>query len=235
MPPLVSCVCLTTAPKRAAYLPDAVRAFRWQTYPDRELVIVNDGEPLTSSDPMIRVVNLPAIGRRWTLGEKRNVGVREARGDYLATWDDDDVSMPERLAHQVAEMERTRADAALADAMAVADDALRLVGVCHRGTSRPVQASAMLRRSAVVAAGGYPVADYREDAELLERLRLYVRAHVITLPGCEWYIMRRHRQNVTHEFGETSDEYIACGLRAPEVAALQRRLDALRAVTSGEL
>lgn len=85
---------LTTHPRRARYLPDALKSYRQQTHADRELVIVNDGEPLTSHASDIRVVNLPSRGSRWTIGEKRNVGVREARGERIATWDDPPLGQP---------------------------------------------------------------------------------------------------------------------------------------------
>lgn len=227
--PLVSCVLLTTHPKRAAFLPDALRSYRQQTWPARELVVVNDGSPLAPRAADVRVVNLPPIGRPWTIGEKRNVGVRASRGVYLATWDDDDVSLPERLASQVEYALRCDADVVLADRMTVADSDMNLVGACHRGRQRPVQASALLARSAVVAAGGYPAVSYREDAELLERLRYVVRARIVTQPGCDYYVMRRHGANVTLAAGERDDAYFACALGDVSGRLLQARVDAVRA------
>lgn len=225
--PLVSCVCLTTHPRRAAFLGDALVSYRAQTYPARELLVVNDGEPLRSRAEDVRVVNLPDRGARWTVGEKRNVGVRLARGEYLATWDDDDVSLPERLAEQVARAEQWGAAAVLADRMAVADARLRLHGNCYRGALRATMASAMLRRSAVVAAGGYPTADYMEDVEVLERVRLVCRRPVGIMRGADWYVLRRHGGNVTLDYRETDDEYTACALRDPATVEAQARLDAL--------
>jgi hypothetical protein len=93
--------------------------------------------------------------------------------------------------------------------------------------------SALLRRDAVVRAGGYREVDYLEDAGLLERLRLVLRAHVATLPGCGWYVMRRHGANVTLAHGESNAAYLACGLRSPAVRAQQAALDAVRAGPGG--
>lgn len=68
-----------------------------------ELVVLNDHpkQTLTCSAPGVRVVNLPA--RIATLGEKYNALVEEARGDILCSWDDDDISLPGRIAQAVAE------------------------------------------------------------------------------------------------------------------------------------
>lgn len=228
---------LTTHPRRAAFLADALRSYRQQTYAARELVIVNDGAPLAPRTRDVRVVNLPQRPHgRWTIGEKRNAGVLVARGEYLATWDDDDVSFPERLADQVAFARATGADHVTADRAHIADEELRVQGQCDRGRMRPVQSSALIRRAAILAAGGYAAADYREDAEILMRLRLVARGfnHTVTMRDCAWYVIRRHSANVTLMFGERGADYIACALRDPAREATQRRIDALRAGPGAE-
>lgn len=219
---LVSCVMLTTHPKRAGYLPDALRAFRQQTYTPRELVVVNDGEPLVSRAPDVRVVNLPPRSHPWTIGEKRNVGIRAARGELLATWDDDDLSLPWRLDVQARAALQDRLDYVLADSMYIADDQMRVLGDCNRGMTRAVMASAMINRDAAVAAGGYPAVSYLEDFALLEAVRYRARGRVATLQGCNWYVMRRHMANVTLAAGEENQDYIICALagrRGPDAQA----------------
>lgn len=236
--PLVTCVLLTTHPRRAAFLPDALRSYRAQTYAPRELVVVNDGAvELAPNAPDVRVVNLPAehpSGRRWTIGEKRNVGLRFARGAWVATWDDDDVSLPERLEAEVRYALATGADYVLGDRTHVADADLDVQGSCYRGTARPVMPTALIRRTAAVAAGGYPVKDYCEDFELLARIQFCHRGQVVTMPGAKWYVMRRHGTNVTEGFGETADAWIGCALRDPVRAETQRRVNELRAGPGGE-
>jgi glycosyltransferase involved in cell wall biosynthesis len=215
-------------------LPDALRSYRQQTWPARELLVVNDGAPLASLADDVHVVNLPDRGRPWTVGEKRNAGVRLARGVWLATWDDDDVHLPHRIEAQVGAAETWRADLVLADAAWIADDGLRVVGRCHRGRSHAVMASALVRRDLVVAAGGYPASNYREDAELLERVRYLIRGEVATMAGADWYVLRRHGDNVTLQAGESTDEYISCALRDPHAFDAQAAVDAVRAGPGGE-
>lgn len=229
---LVSCICLTTHPKRATYLPDALRSFRSQTYGKKELILVNDGAPLKSLVPDIHVINLVDRGFRWTLGEKRNAGIRCANGEYVATWDDDDISFPHRLELQLKFAIEHDADYVLADKMHIANDDMRVMGVCTR-TQRPVMPSAMIRRQTLIASGGYDAIDYKEDVRLLEKIRLLRRGHIVVMPA-DWYVMRRHASNITLGFGEQNDEYAMCGLRGRYEIEAQRQVDAIRSRDGGE-
>ena len=90
-------------------MPKLLQVFHSQTYPHKELLIVEDGgniaEPRVSGIPGVRYINL---GLRWnTIGHKRNIACQEARGQIIQHFDDDDWSAPERMAHQV-EMLTTR-------------------------------------------------------------------------------------------------------------------------------
>ena len=60
---------------------------------------VNDLLP--PDDPSLRLLHIEE-GR--TIGEKRNFGSSQARGDIIASWDDDDHSAPERLQDQVSRL-----------------------------------------------------------------------------------------------------------------------------------
>jgi Glycosyl transferase family 2 len=103
LPPLVSCITPTTGDRRR-FLPQAIKCFQRQTYPNLELLILCDGEDdmsdlIPGDDGRIRYSYL---GReRQTLGAKLNLGCERARGDLIAHFDDDDWSHPERLSFQV--------------------------------------------------------------------------------------------------------------------------------------
>lgn len=92
--PLISLVMPTY--NRAKYVPMAIRCFYQQAYSNLELVIVDDG---------IETLSIPADGRiqyihldtRTTTGTKRNLGAAEARGEIIASLDDDDWSHPHRI------------------------------------------------------------------------------------------------------------------------------------------
>lgn len=97
MMPFISCLCLTyDHPARQSVLEECVYWFSRQDYPRRELVIVNDTPNLEISCdvPGVRVVNVPECK---TLGEKYQAGLEACMGTYVAVWDDDDISLPNRL------------------------------------------------------------------------------------------------------------------------------------------
>ena len=104
--PLISCICITTASRRA-FLERSIAAFLRQDYTHKELIIVADGtvEHLVDIIPDVPHVEYVFVDRRGTTakmtnGAKRNLAVSLARGSIIATWDDDDVYGPHRLTRQ---------------------------------------------------------------------------------------------------------------------------------------
>ena len=95
----VSCICPTydRAAVNQLLLDEAVHSFLVQSYPDRELIIINDcpGQTIVFDHPLVRVVNVPA--RFKTLGDKYNAAIRMSRGDAICCWEDDDISLPDRI------------------------------------------------------------------------------------------------------------------------------------------
>lgn len=87
----------------------AIESLLQQTYGNWELLLADDGSRDASlkvaaqfHDPRIRV---SSDGRGIGLGARLNQIVRQARGQYLARMDADDVSYPERFAEQVEYLE----------------------------------------------------------------------------------------------------------------------------------
>jgi glycosyltransferase involved in cell wall biosynthesis len=82
----------------------SIRAFVAQTYPRKELLIVNDSEhPLLydtewSSSANIHELLVPCQD---TLGDLRNLAIEYAVGDLIIQWDDDDLSAPNRIEAQL--------------------------------------------------------------------------------------------------------------------------------------
>jgi glycosyltransferase involved in cell wall biosynthesis/GT2 family glycosyltransferase len=101
--PLVSCVMPTA--NRRTFIPQAIQYFLRQDYPNRELIVLDDGEDavddLIPDDPRIRYLRLP---RRYSIGAKRNLACEEARGTLIAHWDDDDWMASRRISYQVGEL-----------------------------------------------------------------------------------------------------------------------------------
>ena len=106
--PAVSVVLPTY--NRLPYLRQAVDSVLAQTFSDWELIIADDGSDeqtrayLASCEPLprVRVILLPRLGNP---GAVRNVALREARGDYIAFLDSDDLWMPLKLELQLAALQ----------------------------------------------------------------------------------------------------------------------------------
>jgi predicted O-methyltransferase YrrM len=101
--PLVSCLMPTA--NRRAFVSNAIRYFQRQDYPNRELIILDDGSDAVSdlipNDPQIRYIRMQ---ERRTMGAKHNLGCAQAGGQVIAHWDDDDWFADWRLSYQVSEL-----------------------------------------------------------------------------------------------------------------------------------
>jgi glycosyltransferase involved in cell wall biosynthesis len=106
-PPVVSIVLATF--NRLRYLRPAVDSVLAQTLGDWELIVADDGSEGETARYLaaladlarIRVMRLPHTGN---VPAVRNAACREARGEYIAFLDSDDVWLPEKLALQVASL-----------------------------------------------------------------------------------------------------------------------------------
>lgn len=136
--PLVSCAMITI--DRADFVRQAIAYFDAQQYPNRELVIVDDGAQSVASLCQGRDdIRYVRCERPLALGAKRNIACREASGDLIVHWDDDDWHAPWRLNNQV---------------RALADPQHQLCGLNRLVYFDPVANQAWLYRYASV--GGHP-------------------------------------------------------------------------------
>jgi glycosyltransferase involved in cell wall biosynthesis len=88
----------------ASHLGETLTSLLAQTYKDFELLIIDDGSKDNSSkiiesfsDPRIRMIQKVNGG----LCSALNRGIQEARGEYIARSDQDDLSFPHRLDRQI--------------------------------------------------------------------------------------------------------------------------------------
>ena len=117
--PLVSVVIPFRNAKR--FLGEAVASVQAQSYRHWELLLVDDAsddgsrslaESYAAQDPTrVRRLEHPG-GTNRGVSASRNLGIRHARGEYLAFLDSDDVWLPRKLEEQVAYLEQ-HPDAAL--------------------------------------------------------------------------------------------------------------------------
>lgn len=94
---------------KASHIARTLESVFSQTYTDYEIVVVDDGSTDGSadivaeiSDPRIRLVRQPNAG----VSAARNLGIREARGEFVALLDADDLWNPDYLATQISLTEK---------------------------------------------------------------------------------------------------------------------------------
>lgn len=100
---MVSAVIITY--NRAAYLKDTIHSILKQTFDDIEVIIVDDGSTDETGNVITKIndIRLRYInpGKLGNLSMLRNIGIREAKGEYIAFCDDDDLWYPQRLSVQM--------------------------------------------------------------------------------------------------------------------------------------
>jgi hypothetical protein len=100
--PLVTAVMITGMHQaRYSLAKIAINCFKHQTYPNKELLIINHGgESLSDPDNRVREIRVKKA-RYDTVGDLRNMGLQNANGEYLISWDDDDWHHPKRIEIQM--------------------------------------------------------------------------------------------------------------------------------------
>nr|MDT0660203.1 glycosyltransferase family 2 protein [Micromonospora sp. DSM 115978] len=123
-----------------SYLVECLESLAGQTYPDLEVVLVDDGSTddsgrlageFAGSDGRFRLIRQPNQG----LGAARNTGIEAATGEYLAFVDSDDVLPPYAFEVLVGALEQTGSDFASGNVALLTSRGLRQSPL-HRGTHR---------------------------------------------------------------------------------------------------
>jgi glycosyltransferase involved in cell wall biosynthesis len=88
-----------------------VEYFARQDYPNLELVVVDDGEdPISDCLPNDKRVRYVRLSSRLSVGAKRNLACRQATGEFVAHWDDDDWYPSWRISRQMQALNLAGAD-----------------------------------------------------------------------------------------------------------------------------
>jgi glycosyltransferase involved in cell wall biosynthesis len=192
-PPLIS-VCMPVY-NAERYVAQAIESILNQTLGDFEFLILDDGSTdgslevlrrYAGRDPRIRLTSRPNKG----LGATRNELVDQARGEFLACMDADDVALPPRFARQVDYLRAHPECVLVGSKVRLIDpegdplcdwcteqehevlDARLLGGERTTAISNP---SVMMRRDAVLTVGNYRLLQLLEDNDLFLRLAEYGR------------------------------------------------------------
>jgi glycosyltransferase involved in cell wall biosynthesis len=202
--PLISCL-MPTADRRP-FVQIALDTFRSQTYPRKELLVIDDGidpvEDIFRGAADVRYFRVPRIS---TIGSKRNLGWREARGSILAQWDDDDWYGPDRLLLQAAPILLDEADMTGMEASFVLElpaavlwrmtpdlEQRAFPSGFHSGTIA-------FRRSLADRGVAYPDGSAGEDVELIRRTKA-IGGRLWRIRNQGSFVFVRHQMNTWSDF-----------------------------------
>jgi glycosyltransferase involved in cell wall biosynthesis len=171
------------------YLKPAVESILQQTFREFDFLIIVDAacrhrqeelRRLGAGDRRIRILEAPSLGG---LAFALNMGVAEARGEYIARMDGDDISRPDRLEEQVRYMDEHRDVAVLGCRVQLinaqsekvsrqypyfqSDKEIRRVLPFRNPLPHP---ALMFRKSALFAVHGYKYGHASEDHEMFIRM-----------------------------------------------------------------
>ena len=206
---LVSVVVATY--KREAELKNALESLAKQTYPNMEIVLVDDNgndewnskvsetvEVFRNRYPKIKlecIVNNSNQGSSKT----RNIGIHSANGDYITFLDDDDIYLPDKIRKQVEFMETNQCDYSITDLILYNEDdkkinrrirsyikettveSLRLYHLKYHMTGKD---TIMFKKEYLIQIGGFAPIDVGDEFYLMQRA-IEEGGKFGYLPGCE--------------------------------------------------
>lgn len=177
--PLVSVVM--AAYNGQEYLNIAIDSMLQQTYSNFELILIDDGSTDNTAnivenytDKRIRYIHQSNRG----LAAALNHGIQQARGQYIARMDCDDISYPTRLAEQVAFLEKNKTIGLVGTSFDLVDENGRIIDrSIHLDAPGDLQleflvrnpfghGTIMIRKKALDAVGPYDTNQTIEDYEL---------------------------------------------------------------------
>lgn len=192
--PLVSCLMITRDRPRLAER--AIECFIAQSYPNRELVVIDGSESdqLKQGVEAIRIRKIklhrePPAGR--SIGELRNLAVERAAGTYVCVWDDDDLYDPDRLSIQMSAITTLNADACFLARLQLWWPARRILAYSFRRTWEGTMVCAKDKMPR------YPPLHRGEDPPVAYRLWRSHRVVMLDEPRLYTYVF--HGTNTTGE------------------------------------
>jgi len=197
-----------------AYLDLAIESVLTQTFADLELVLVDDG---SSDDTWAIIRRYAGQDRRITpiqkmntgVADSLNVGIREAKGKWIARLDADDIAIPNRLELQLSYLSHNK-DLVLVGGGCIEIDSLgrqikeftypeihgKLLRRLVKGLAFFPHSSSMYRKSDVLRLGGYnPRFTRSQDSDLW--LRIGENGTIACLPK-PIIMLRKHSESISH-------------------------------------
>ncbi len=197
--PLVSCICLTRGVHR--HLSRAVACFEAQTYLNSELIVIfveldqQSKELLYNHPEHGKRIKLWQVPEHHTIGKRRNFGYESARGEFFATWDDDDWHAPTRLAWQMGTIIGANKQACVLHRVLLFDETTQEASL---STERGWENTLVCRREIPRFPIKWPELDRGEDTKLIRELERSCRL-AVTADSEELYVYTFHGKNIWNQ------------------------------------
>lgn len=244
MRPSPSISVLTAVYNGTPYLREAIDSILNQTFSDFEFIIINDGstdetaEILSSyTDPRIRIIkNSKNLG----LTKSLNIGLKIARGIYIARMDADDIALPERLQIEKKFLDNHLDIVAVGSEIDLINEDGKKVGEKHLIqypeiirfrmviANQLAHPTILFRKSIIIENGGYDEHfKYAQDYELWSRLN--ERNYHFSNIAASLLRYRDYPKSMTQGAGSRDQAY------ASAVAVIRRNLSHYMMYTEEEL
>jgi len=200
------------------HLRESIESILNQTSTDFEFIIVNDG----STDASPQIIKSYDDARTRIINNKKNIGltkslnkaIKEARGEYIARQDADDISLPNRLELQLEFLEKHPEVALLGTGIYVINEngdeiEKRIMHPNPKKSllkgNRFIHGSVMFRKSVIDELGAYnETLKYSQDYELWLRMSKKYNVRNLTAP---LYKLRMHRGSILSKKVEEQQMY----------------------------
>jgi glycosyltransferase involved in cell wall biosynthesis len=220
MNPKVSVIVSTYNGER--YVKETIASLLAQTFVDLELIVSDDGSTdrtnaILRSFKDKRLIVVESDQNRG-IAESQNRAISLARGEYIALQDHDDLSLPDRLGHQLAFLEGHRGISLVGSGCIVIDEEGMPTGEWTVPVSdidlkwsllihNPfLHTSLMIKRQALEGLAGYSrdvSFSYAEDYEFLSRFAMTYAVANIPEPLVKW---RQHRSQASSRHIHTQEQ-----------------------------
>lgn len=176
---------------RAHLLPRALVSVQAQTFPNIELIVIDDGSTDDTSNVVKKFsngLNFPVIYRRQEnrgCAAARNAGIFTAKGDFIYFFDSDDALLPTAIEHLVAALRGERTDFVYSPAIEVPESGTEWVNLpvaagqpdvfaIEHFLNSNVRAGAILYTREIIRVAGGLDEDLRhnEDSDFVQRVAM---------------------------------------------------------------
>lgn len=227
------------------FLPRCLKSVFAQTLKPEEVIVVDDGSTDNTASVAAALGATVVSQANSGISAARNLGIRNASGEWIALLDADDLWAPEKLERQVACI---RPDTVLVytgirffdnDGSRGEKPAIDPISACKMlRYCNPIPCTYIIRREAVIRDGGYRE-DIRacEDWEMLVRLQRLGKFEAVVDPLTDIYLytgsLSANPETMLQPLDQIIDTTLLVGLRGFERWAWRRRILAVQLYSAG--